>query len=151
LSWSNLNEDQRERERAAARARYHRNKAADPDRVRQQSKASSRAHRARGGGEDPVVVRERVKKWAKSNPEKIAAKQLRRSRRKRDGLLTEDWIAVIEKDPCAYCGGEGGTIDHVIPLSRGGEHGDTNVVGACRRCNSSKSARPLLIFLLNSR
>lgn len=33
------------------------------------------------------------------------------------------------------------TIDHLIPLSRGGRHTVENVVGSCRRCNLSKGAK----------
>lgn len=44
---------------------------------------------------------------------------------------------------CAYCGrlckGDQATIDHIVPSSRGGEHIWTNVVCACRKCNSYKS------------
>jgi 5-methylcytosine-specific restriction endonuclease McrA len=32
-------------------------------------------------------------------------------------------------------------IDHVVPLSRGGTHSDSNLVPCCRSCNSSKSDR----------
>jgi 5-methylcytosine-specific restriction endonuclease McrA len=46
---------------------------------------------------------------------------------------------------CAYCGRDGGprdlTVDHVKPLSRGGEHAWDNVVAACRRCNHRKGSR----------
>jgi 5-methylcytosine-specific restriction endonuclease McrA len=43
---------------------------------------------------------------------------------------------------CAYCGRTGQEIesDHVIPLSRGGSNSLTNVVPACKSCNSSKNA-----------
>ena len=30
------------------------------------------------------------------------------------------------------------TIDHLVPLSRGGHHTASNIVGACKSCNSSK-------------
>jgi 5-methylcytosine-specific restriction endonuclease McrA len=43
---------------------------------------------------------------------------------------------------CAYCKtNEATTIDHVIPLSRGGEHIIENIVPACLGCNCSKQAR----------
>jgi len=46
---------------------------------------------------------------------------------------------------CLYCGQssqEGAlTRDHVIPLSRGGLDGWSNVVTACRRCNTHKAHR----------
>lgn len=34
------------------------------------------------------------------------------------------------------------TLDHVIPLSRGGKDDLANVVCCCRSCNARKSARP---------
>ncbi len=40
---------------------------------------------------------------------------------------------------CGYCGGRATTIDHVIPRSRGGEHGWENCVASCAPCNQRKS------------
>lgn len=53
--------------------------------------------------------------------------------------------AVLERDGhrCAYCSGRAESVDHVIPRSRGGEHGWTNVVAACARCNHRKADRLL--------
>lgn len=53
--------------------------------------------------------------------------------------------AVIARDKgvCAYCGGAGNEMDHVIPRSRGGEHVWENVVCACRPCNGRKADRLL--------
>jgi len=77
-----------------------------------------------------------------------------RSRHKRRMLLASElstltaaeW-AQIQTDQggrCLYCGQIVKlTMDHVIPLSRGGEHTKENVVGACRSCNSAKKDRPL--------
>jgi 5-methylcytosine-specific restriction endonuclease McrA len=41
---------------------------------------------------------------------------------------------------CAYCGGEGGTLqrDCVMAISRGGRYTVDNVVPACAACNASK-------------
>lgn len=45
---------------------------------------------------------------------------------------------------CVYCGErEEITVDHVIPLSRGGEHAVSNLLPACRSCNSSKGKKLL--------
>jgi Zn-finger protein len=49
---------------------------------------------------------------------------------------------------CAYCGCSldpfrNWEIEHVIPKSRGGTDDASNLVPACRRCNSIKSARSL--------
>lgn len=35
------------------------------------------------------------------------------------------------------------TLDHVVPLSRGGRDELENCVAACRSCNSRKAARPV--------
>lgn len=42
---------------------------------------------------------------------------------------------------CAYCGERGDTKDHVVPKSRGGSDDPSNLVWACRSCNSRKGAR----------
>jgi 5-methylcytosine-specific restriction endonuclease McrA len=50
-----------------------------------------------------------------------------------------------------YCGDilglENATLDHVIPLSRGGSHNPGNLVSACQCCNQKKgSMLPLEFF-----
>lgn len=40
---------------------------------------------------------------------------------------------------CFYCSSAATTMDHVIPLSRGGTGHEGNLVPCCRRCNASKS------------
>lgn len=42
---------------------------------------------------------------------------------------------------CAYCPKPAPTVDHVIPLSRGGAHAVANTVGACFSCNSRKGTK----------
>lgn len=44
---------------------------------------------------------------------------------------------------CHYCGGAAETVDHVVPLVRGGTNYEGNLVPACRKCNASK--RDLLL------
>jgi 5-methylcytosine-specific restriction endonuclease McrA len=65
--------------------------------------------------------------------------------------ITLDWWSDLVKlydNKCAYCGVDGSsdryghlTIEHVIPLSRGGEHADHNIVPACSGCQGSKGAK----------
>jgi 5-methylcytosine-specific restriction endonuclease McrA len=54
----------------------------------------------------------------------------------------------VRDDPCSYCGKQSEGIDHIVPKSAGGENTFHNLAGACSPCNSRKSSRPLLIFLL---
>jgi 5-methylcytosine-specific restriction endonuclease McrA len=50
------------------------------------------------------------------------------------------WRRWVEFDHrCAYCGASGDLqVEHVIPISKGGEHHLGNIVPACQRCNFSK-------------
>ena len=66
--------------------------------------------------------------------------------------LPENWQqlrrAVMERDgpECMYCGGvvfEDATIDHVLPLCRGGTHELRNLVVCCKSCNSRKGQKTL--------
>jgi 5-methylcytosine-specific restriction endonuclease McrA len=54
------------------------------------------------------------------------------------------WDAILRRDKrtCAYCGVKGaGTVDHVLPKSRGGGNDWLNLVAACGRCNNDKADR----------
>lgn len=50
---------------------------------------------------------------------------------------------VLERDRrrCAYCRRTGDTIDHVLPVSRGGDSNWLNTVTACVTCNGKKGNR----------
>jgi 5-methylcytosine-specific restriction endonuclease McrA len=52
---------------------------------------------------------------------------------------------------CAYCQGPAETVDHVIPLVRGGTNHEGNLVPACRSCNSRKQDRLVIEFRLGRR
>lgn len=51
----------------------------------------------------------------------------------------------VSAAPCFYCGRERvgwqRTVDHRVPLSKGGRHDRANVVPCCRSCNSAKQDR----------
>ena len=53
--------------------------------------------------------------------------------------------AVLDRDDyiCRYCGRRSQTmeIDHIIPVSQGGESTLQNLVTACRDCNRRKGGR----------
>lgn len=55
-------------------------------------------------------------------------------------------------DPCPYCGrnGEPMSVDHIIPLARGGSNGDDNLVVCCASCNERKRDQATLAFLLSA-
>jgi 5-methylcytosine-specific restriction endonuclease McrA len=67
------------------------------------------------------------------------------------GQETADWLRIIRKDPCSYCGSyENPQFDHVVPITAHGGLGWENLAAACKSCNSSKQARPLLLWLLTA-
>lgn len=54
-----------------------------------------------------------------------------------------------ESSTCIYCGSaERVEVDHVEPLTRGGEHANENTVWCCRRCNVSKGNKMLLEWVV---
>lgn len=65
--------------------------------------------------------------------ERAKARELRR---------TNWWQAQIQKGVCHYCGGKFPpselTMDHIVPLSRGGHSTKGNIVPCCKACNSNK-------------
>ena len=59
-------------------------------------------------------------------------------------------LQVLARDghTCFYCGQDATTVDHVIPIVKGGDPiAMDNMVAACRRCNSSKGSRSEGLFL----
>ena len=44
-------------------------------------------------------------------------------------------ILKMHDNCCVYCGDYANTVDHVIPISRGGTDDPLNLVAACKRCN----------------
>lgn len=77
----------------------------------------------------------------------------RRAKKYGKSILKVNLIrSIFDRDnfTCQYCCKRGGdlTIDHIIPLCRGGENDEINLVTSCRLCNLSKNKKTLLQFLL---
>lgn len=58
-----------------------------------------------------------------------------------------DWqrtrLTILNRDQwlCGYCGKPANTVDHRVPKSRGGSDDESNLIAACRSCNSAKRDR----------
>ena len=84
--------------------------------------------------------------WYAAHPEVIQAKNANRDARMKGApvrdLTRAKWeeIKAAHNWLCVYCGSKPAqlTMDHVIPLSKGGSHTKGNIVPACKSCNSSK-------------
>lgn len=102
--------------------------------------------------------------WDKSNPEKLAeyykrynkthqpriirnTKQRARLKRENGGSFSwKEWVDLCEKygNKCLWCGEKKElTVDHVIPLVKGGRNEIKNIQPLCRGCNSRKHDRIL--------
>jgi len=92
-------------------------------------------------------AKERIYAWYRANPEKVAtARENRRSREmKAEGSFTEQqWhdLCAIYDNRCLCCGStEPLTVDHVIPLARGGSNDISNLQPLCLRCNKRKHTK----------
>lgn len=96
--------------------------------------------------------------YAKRNPHVAQATKVRRRAQKvANGLFrfnSKDWKDCLNRHGrrCFYCGSEEGlSMDHVIPLSRGGTHGPGNIVPACIPCNCQKQARTITEWKVRSK
>jgi 5-methylcytosine-specific restriction endonuclease McrA len=136
-----------ERRRAYGRAWISRNKEKAREamrrwrlRHREDDRSKKRDYYARN--------RERVKAavlaYRQANPEIVrVVRTLRRARK----LAAEghyslaEWLALLERygHLCGYCQA-GGKLepDHRVPLARGGSNWISNIIPACRRCNTRK-------------
>ena len=110
---------------------------------------------------------ERNRQWKKDNPERCKIlenrwRQLnsekwkackdrmrgkRRSQQKDTNITTQYLLTLKQKigDICPYCGQytENWHLDHIIPLSKEGEHMQGNVIYCCAECNLSKGNKNL--------
>jgi 5-methylcytosine-specific restriction endonuclease McrA len=148
--------------RVLASMEYDRSNAS---RVSKRRKEWRRANRTRLTAKRREWVRNNPKRWQATvrrhydrHPEQLVANQRRRYARARgatEGDFTaQDWKRLLEVygQTCAYCqSGQALHADHLMPLSRGGQHTLENIVPACRHCNSRKHAKtPLEWFLVRT-
>lgn len=113
---------------------------ANPERAREAGKRWARENADR--------VREYKREYRAANRDAIRALNNRRKAMHRaveiNDLTSDEWVEIIAAHDgrCVYCGEkpERITMDHVVPISKGGNHTASNVVPACGPCNSAKSA-----------
>jgi len=144
---------ERARQRAAEKSQKFRE--ANPGYHREWYQANAETERAR--------VRVSMQQWRQANPDKERERKRRYriknaeavNKREREKTYARraqqpyspelaQLMAQLVQQPCAYCGAtESITIDHVVPLSKGGKHEASNLAPACFPCNSSKCDRLL--------
>jgi 5-methylcytosine-specific restriction endonuclease McrA len=119
---------------------------------REYSKEYQREYqRERRASDEEYRLKERQagRRWRSQNREAIRAiKKNQRDRVTGRGVTEAEWQAICApyadvdgRTQCAYCrDAVADTVDHVVPIAKGGRDEPENVLPACRRCNSSKSA-----------
>lgn len=127
-------ENNRERHRAYSREWY----AKHPE---QASEAAHRVYLAKR-----AVYIKRAMEYKRAHPDLARADARRRSVGRNRAAF--DYAQTLLLDLCSYCGGPGGVVDHIVPLSGGGENSADNLTAACVSCNSAKRSSSLIRFML---
>ena len=127
-------QENKERLRADALARYHR----APERRQETSRKWKLANRAR--------VNQQRREWNRRHPDRVRewGNRSYALRKAAPGAHTlVEWRALKSwfGDICLRCGTHDSlTVDHVIPLARGGTDNIDNLQPLCFSCNASKKA-----------
>lgn len=76
----------------------------------------------------------------------ISPEEIKIERQKARELKTSQWWKnLIGKGKCHYCqkifNPNDLTMDHIVPIARGGKSKKANVVPSCKKCNSEKKLK----------
>jgi 5-methylcytosine-specific restriction endonuclease McrA len=143
---SQWGKDNAERLNAGARERWKR--------VSAEKRARRRADSRRYYARNAEALREAGRRYQAENPEyKRMAEQRRRARKMGNGvfdIIPKDFARLL-RGPCAACGSDVEiSLDHVVPIARGGRHSVGNLQPLCKSCNSSKGARLQIEWVLGA-
>ena len=114
------------------------------------NKERNRARQLAWQAANPEKLRAIYKRYSQANPERTQlAHSLRRARKQANGIcvVTIEEIKRLLGRPCYLCGAKSTSIDHIIPIARGGRHSIGNLLGACGPCNSQKHSKFLIEHL----
>jgi 5-methylcytosine-specific restriction endonuclease McrA len=156
--------DQSLKARKARKAAYHDKwNRENPERVKAwytKDIEHSRVIRAKWHKENPERKAVANAKWQEANPEymRVAGRKASRKRRvlKRVLPYVEHVTPMPASGLCPYCRvpmiGKGHelnapSLDHIVPLAKGGHHISENTMMICRQCNTIKGDRPLSYLL----
>lgn len=134
-------------------------KQENPERVKEHARNGRERHRERYNAygreharemrkADPQKYRDRFNAWAASPRGRAWFKANAHARR--GAPFTEEaleWLESLVDPLCTYCGSPADSIDHIIPVTKGGTSDRENLTPACRSCNSKKRTMSLAAFL----
>lgn len=154
----------RERNRDRIRSENALSRALNPQEHRDKTRRSNSRHRQKRleyqrryvmANQEKVKAKNR--EWKRRNPLKVKA-QWARCKHKRRTLLknagTDTYVCMAvgkiktsKRMKCYYCGCDISntirTVEHITPISRGGDHSSANVCAVCMNCNVRKRHRTL--------
>ena len=150
-AWREANRD---RNNKLQRERYHSDIENTRAKKREEAKRNRKqrtayAAKRRSENYEKVINIERASRERnkeKNRPAKNARQRVRnRIIQGKIFVITDKDLRRLYSQPCAFCGTmENLSIDHIIPLSRGGSHSIGNMMTLCRSCNASKNARTIM-------
>jgi 5-methylcytosine-specific restriction endonuclease McrA len=93
-----------------------------------------------------------IRNWQKANPEKLFDIQNRRRVKELENktfFITNKFLIKLYNSSCSFCrSNEKIQADHIIPVSRGGYHGEGNLQPLCKSCNLSKGNKTMMEWRL---
>ncbi len=178
--WANSEKGKQSRRDSTERYRAKkqgRESKAPPKKIPQtveERRESNRLASRKFTAENPELVKARKKKWREdnwdlqyafqrawivANPERYRELCLRASHKRRvklenqPGIDLDRWKETLEyfDYKCGYCRDWATCLDHIVPVAKGGTNHHTNLMPACKRCNSSKRHKDLKEWLATSR
>lgn len=114
--------------------------------IKEKAKEDARLYRVKNYDKRIAIERKsRLKNKEKNRPSKNARQSIRnKTLSKTSYLILEKELRKIYTSPCFMCGSaKNQSLDHVIPISRGGTHSVGNIMTLCKNCNASKNARTI--------
>jgi 5-methylcytosine-specific restriction endonuclease McrA len=97
--------------------------------------------------ENPEATKTYLERYRVQHLPKMAEKAHKyRARKRSNGVyqVSEKELIKLYSSPCIACGTtERVTVDHIIPIVRGGRHSIGNLQPLCLTCNSSKNAKTM--------
>lgn len=110
------------------------------ERIRQNNRRAATKYR--------MMHPDRAVEW-----ERIGKGRWIRAAKSADGSVTTEVLNDLLACPiCPYCNVElnrdNVTIDHIVPISKGGTHTADNLAAVCKSCNQTKHSMSLISFLL---
>jgi len=127
---------------------------ANPERA----KASDSRRKRRYYIKNRELCLQKNKQWRQRNPEYAVLKTMKRRALKKlsavNNNMIVEWMKSVRSKRffnCYYCEERFPIkdihFDHIVPLSKGGPHCVENLCTACPKCNCSKGAKPVRVWI----